>query len=269
MLNLAQLRRTWPVLLLVLLMTAAMALAATDATPPDKGGKEPDEKRTTLGDLIRAGGIVGHTIIFLSFVGLALVIDSFMRIQAKKLVPPLLAEQLTQMARQGKYAELQNLCHSIDCMLSRIVTSTFAQGRMSWAAAREVMQEQGTMEVTRLYHRVGYIGFIASVAPMLGLLGTVTGMIKSFNVLGTAKGAARAEDLAIGVAEALVTTLEGLIVAVPLMFAHTYLKDRVTRIGQEAASVCDRLMRAMTEGQPARPQPQAAAQEAPQESQEP
>jgi biopolymer transport protein ExbB len=242
-----------------LLTTASFAATADSGASPDKAEKGSGDKRVSVADFILAGGIVGHVIIVLSFVGLALVIDTAIYVQVRKLVPPRLTEELVNLAGQGRFAEISNLCRSLDCMLARIVDHTFSQGRMSWAAAREVMQEQGTKEVTRLHQRVGYIGFIASVAPMLGLLGTVTGMIRSFNVLGTARGAAKPEDLAVGVAEALVTTCEGLIVALPLMFFYSYFKDRVTRVGQEAAGACDRLMRTMTEAHAALSRAQPAA----------
>jgi len=273
MLNRTPIQPMWPALLAALLLAAAVALAASEGTgpadagspksaegstkpPPDNAGA-PTVKRTSLREFIEAGSYVGYVIIWLSFAGLALVIDSFLRIQSKRLIPPRLAQELVQLARQGRFDEIQNLAGAFDCMLARIINHTFSQGRMSLTAAREVMQEQGTREVTRLYQRVGYIGFIAAVAPMLGLLGTVTGMIGSFNVLGAAKGAARPDELAVGVSEALVTTCMGLVVAIPLMFFHNYFRDRVTRIGQDAAGVCDRLMRHMTEGQFARERAQA------------
>lgn len=256
------------VVTVVLAVTAAGLAATDDPGPPDKGGegaaaKDTGTTRTSLGKFIRAGGIVGYTIIALSSVGLALVVDTFLHVRPQRLVPEAMTEQVVHLARQGKLNDMMYLCKSVDCLLGRIVSQTFSQGRMSWAVARDVMQELGTREVTRLYQRVGYIGFIASVAPMLGLLGTVTGMIDSFGVLGTAKGAADADELATGVSEALVTTCMGLIVALPLMFFHSYFRDRVTQIGQEAASVCDRLIRAMTEWQLSQGQPSGGEEEAP------
>jgi len=236
--------------------------AGETAAPGAAGAAAPGEERVSLGQFIRAGGVVGYVILFLSFAGFALVIDSFIHLKPAKLVPPMLVEQLVQMGRQGRFQDVRNLCLSVDCLLARVIENTFAQGRMSLADAREVIEEQGTREITRLHQWVGYIGFIAAVAPMLGLLGTVTGMIDSFNVLGTAKGAAPPEDLARGVAEALVTTCMGLIVALPLMFFHAYFRDRVTRIGQEAAGACDRLMRALADSQRLRAGPAPEAPEA-------
>ena len=218
----------------------AAAVDAGNAAPSDK----PPNVKSLL-DFIAAGKTVGAAIIVLSFVGVALIIDSFLRVTSKKLVPPLLVRQVTSLAREARIGEIVHLSRQSDSVLGRILSKVLSQRPLSLASARESLQEEGSKEITSLQHRVGYIGFIATVAPMLGLLGTVTGMIYSFNVLGTSEGNPRPAELAVGVAEALVTTCEGLIVAVPLMFFHLYFTGRATRIGQEAAAVCDGVMRGL------------------------
>jgi len=228
----------------VLVAVAPCALAAAvDALNAAPSDKPPNVK--SLLDFIAAGKTVGAAIIVLSFVGVALIIDSFLRVTSKKLVPPLLVRQVTSLAREARIGEIVHLSRQSDSVLGRILSKVLSQRPLSLASARESLQEEGSKEITSLQHRVGYIGFIATVAPMLGLLGTVTGMIYSFNVLGTSEGNPRPAELAVGVAEALVTTCEGLIVAVPLMFFHLYFTGRVTRIGQEAAAVCDGVMRGL------------------------
>jgi biopolymer transport protein ExbB len=226
---------------------AAVPCALAAAAEP--GGTAPPADNSlqtkSLVDFIKAGKTVGHTIIFLSFVGMALVIDCFMRITARRLVPPMLARQVVSMAREARIAEIVRVSRESDSLLGRILGKVLSQRPLSLASAREALQEEGSKEITRLQHRVGYIGFIATIAPMLGLLGTVTGMIYSFNILGTSQEYPKPDQLAIGVAEALVTTCEGLIVAIPLMFFHLHFRGRVTYIGQEAADVCDSVMRGL------------------------
>ena len=232
----------------LLCLVAAAVLAAGScalAAAADAGTADKPPQTKSLIDFIKAGKTVGHTIILLSFVGIALVIDSALRVTSGKLVPPLLVRQAVSLAREARLGEIVRLSRASDSILGHILGKVLAQRPLSLASAREALQEEGSKEVTRLQHRVGYIGFIAVVAPMLGLLGTVTGMIYSFNVLGTSQGTPQADELAVGVAEALVTTCEGLIVAIPLMFFHLYFRGRVTRIGQEAAGVCDSVMRGL------------------------
>jgi biopolymer transport protein ExbB len=227
----------------LLFFCIAGSLAAAQA--PAEPTAAPAAQRQSLFDFIKAGGWVGYVIILLSVGSVALTIDGFLRVRPDKLIPPELIAQLEQLSRQGKFNELLLITRGNTSMLGRIVGAGMSRGDMGLPAIREGLQENGTKEITRLHHRIGYIGLASTMAPMLGLLGTVTGMIGSFNVLGMSKGAARPDELASGIAEALVTTCMGLIVALPLAFCHTYLRDQVTRTGQELSGVCERLLRSM------------------------
>lgn len=226
---------------------AALVVSAASQTPASAAAlaqRASSDARTLL-EVIQAGGIIGYAIIFLSMVGLALVIDAFMRVRDDRLVPPILLEKTTNQARSGQFKKMLSTSQEDDSLLGRILSRALPEGAFGLEALREAVQQEGEKQVTRLRQRVGYIGLIASVAPVLGLLGTVIGMIRSFQVLGESRGAARPDQLAVGISEALITTCMGLILAVPMLFFHTYFRDRVTRIGQEAASACDRILRLM------------------------
>lgn len=206
---------------------------------------EPAAQRSLL-DLVRAGGPVGYAIILLSLCGVALVVDAFMRLKESLLVPQSLADQIHDLAGKGRFDEVLSLCKTHDSMLARVIAGGLTDGKLGIDAVREGLEQAGTREVTKLRHRNGYIGLIASVAPMLGLLGTVTGMIASFRLLGEAQGSARPDELALGISQALVTTCMGLIIALPLMFFYAYFRDRITRIGQDAAAVGEKMLRIMS-----------------------
>ncbi len=217
---------------------ALAAGAAAPSLPEAPGGK-------SLLTFINAGGVIGYVIIAFSFAGLALAIDGFLRLRNDRLMPEAMIEQSMALTQRGKFGELRTLCKTNDSLLARIVGSALDDGNWGVDAVREAMQQHGTREITRLHQRIGWIGLIGMIAPMLGLLGTVTGMINSFQVLGDAKGTARPDELAVGISEALVTTTMGLIVAVPMMFLFSFLRDRVTRVGQDAGGVCERIVRVM------------------------
>jgi biopolymer transport protein ExbB len=206
---------------------------------------EPAPSRSLL-DLVYAGGPIGYAIILLSLCGMALVVDAFMRLKEPLLVPQNLAEQVHDLAGKGRFEEILSLCKTHDSMLARVIAGGLADGKLGIDAVREGLEQAGTREVTQLRQRNGYIGLIASVAPLLGLLGTVTGMITSFRILGEAQGSARPDELALGISTALVTTCMGLIVAVPLMFFFAYFRNRITRIGQDAAAVGEKMLRIMS-----------------------
>lgn len=225
------------VLLIVMLSTCTVMYADT---PTTESSTEVTQK--SLLDFITAGGWVGAAILLLSLLGVALVIENFLHVRDEILIPAGMVDEWENLLRKGQVSQLLSLCKTNTSMISRIVGQGFSQAPLGLPAIRQTMQEQGAKELTKLNQRVGYIGFIASIAPMLGLLGTVTGMINSFDILGTSKGAARPDELAVGIAEALVTTCEGLVVAVPLMFFHNYFRNRLTRINQEVSGACERLL---------------------------
>ena len=230
----------------IILATSALTIASSTFAQSNPADPANDIQQTNLLSFITAGGPVGYFILLLSVAGVALAIDSFLRLKSDRLMPPSLTEEFETLSRQGKFAELLSLAKTNDSMLAKIVATAVARGNLGLDAISETFQDAGKKEITILQQRVGYIGFLAAIAPMLGLLGTVTGMIDAFNVLGSAKGAARPDQLAVGISQAMVTTCMGLILALPFMLIFAILRDKVTRLGLEASGICERLMRSMT-----------------------
>lgn len=200
----------------------------------------------SLLDMVRAAGWVGVLLVLLSFAGVALAINVFLALRHERLLPTPLRAQCLELAQRGRFMELLSITKAQDNLLARTVSAGLGEGRLGVEAVREGMAQQGEAEIMLLHQRVGYLALIAAVAPLLGLLGTVTGMIASFNVLGQSKSAPRPEQLASGIAEALITTCMGLLLAVPMLMLNAYLRNRVTRVGQELAATCEKLLRLMS-----------------------
>ncbi len=230
----------------LVVLSLAPAIAAQTGAAADSAAAPTHNVSRSMLDFIRAGGPVGYVIILLSVGVLALVIDTFLRTRRDRLIPPALADELDRLARQGRFGDVLATAKTSDSTLGRIVAAGVARGEQGLPAIREGLQEAGTREMTRLFQQIGYIGLATTIAPMLGLLGTVTGMTRSFNVMGMTKGAARPDELAVGIAEALVTTVMGLALALPLACLHSWFRDRVTKAGQETSAICERLLRSMT-----------------------
>ena len=256
--RLAALSAAWLLLAIALAAAPCAAAAAAEETGDAPSGDAPLQAKSLV-DFIKAGKTFGYAILFLSFVGMALVIDCLMRITRNALVPPSLARQVVSLARQARIAELVRVSRESDSLLGRILGRVMSQRPLSLASARESLREECSKETARLQHRIEYIGLLATIAPILGLLGTAVGAIGSLDALGAPEQDPRAAGLAAGISESLVTTCEGLIVAIPLMFFQLHFRIRVTRIGQDAAGVCDSVMRSMaavvqarTTGRPAR-----------------
>jgi len=228
----------WAVIILAIFAVTVHVQAAE--------GDEQTQVRKSAWDFVRSAGWVGYAIIALSIVAGALVVDSFLRLKVEKLLPPGPVAEAEELCRKGRFSQVMSICKTHDSLICRVIAGGLSQGSLGLAAVREAMQDRGVKELTRLNQRVGYLGFIATIALMLGLLGTVTGMISSFNILGSSKGTARPDELAIGIAEALVNTAGGLVLALPLMFLHSYFRDRVARLGQDVSGICERLLRIMS-----------------------
>jgi biopolymer transport protein ExbB len=255
----------WLLLAIVIGGGLCAPAAAADAGGAATPGDAPPQTKSLV-DFIKAGKTFGYAILFLSFVGMALVIDCFMRITRSALVPPSLARQVVSLARQAQIAELVRVSRESDSLLGRILGRVMSQRPLSLASARESLREECSKETARLQHRIEYIGLLATIAPILGLRGTAVGALGSLDALGAPEQDPRPAELAAGISEALVTTCEGLIVAIPLLFFQLHFRGRVTRIGQDAAGVCDSVMRSMaavvqarTTGRPARHDLETAA----------
>ncbi len=248
---------------LLLVVPASVALAQAAAPAAD----EPAMQTKSLFDYVTGGGLVGYVIIALSVAAVALVIDLLLRLKHERLFPDSLVRHGMELAEQGRAGELLSMSKASDTMFGRIIGGGLERGRYGIEAVRQEVQQIGENEIRKLRNRVGHVAVIATAAPMLGLLGTVIGMVQSFSVLGESKNAARPDELAAGISLALITTCQGLVVAIPLIFVHMYLRDRVTAVSQEAGHVAEKLLALLATANANRQRAQAHQQQQPQPQQ--
>ena len=159
-------------------------------------------------------------------------------------MPADLIDRLEEHLEEKKYEKAQQACENDDSLVARIIASGLSQvGAMfGFFDMQNAMMETSEREVGKLYRKLDYLSFIAVTAPMLGLLGTVTGMIRSFNIIAQTEGTAKPSQLAGGISEALVTTAEGLIVAIPMMFFVSFFRNRIDGFVTETEGIVERLM---------------------------
>jgi len=203
---------------------------------------EDEVRGMTLWDNIKAGGLTEIIIILLSVVGLSLTIEHAVSIRREKLVPPYVLNELEQLFDEEEYEEAMDLCDQEDCFLCRVVGAGLARIGGGYERMAEAIQEVGEEEATTLHQKISYLSLIATIAPMLGLLGTVIGMIEAFNKIAAMAGAANPADLAHGISKALITTASGLIVAIPVMCAYMFFRNRVIKVVQEVGAITGELM---------------------------
>jgi len=160
------------------------------------------------------------------------------------MLPEELTEELGEHIEKKRYDKAREVCAEDGSFLAQVVGAGLNQvGAMfGFFDMQNAMQEVSEREISKLYRKLEYLSFIASTTPMLGLLGTVTGMIASFNTIAASGGAANPSDLAGGISMALVTTCMGLIVAIPTMFFVAFFRKRIDSYVAESETVVEKLM---------------------------
>lgn len=180
-------------------------------------------------ELIKAGGWVMLPILLCSIVALAIIVERFWSLQRKRTAPRNLVNQIWQWARDGQLdaKRIQELRRNSP--LGRILAAGLVNRRHEREVMKESVEEVGRHVAHELERFLNTLGTIASISPLLGLLGTVLGMIKVFTVI-TTQGVGDASILASGIAEALITTAAGLMVAIPTLLFYRYFRGRVDEL---------------------------------------
>ncbi len=177
-------------------------------------------------DYLARGGPVMAVIFLASIVALTLIIERFLSLRKEKVFPPKLMDELEHLAEKKKVSEMLALCRASDNSLARVVGGGLRALEESPAEAKEAFEMAGRKELGFLEKNLDYIGILAAVGPLLGLLGTVTGMIQTFGVIRVI-GVGDPLKLSGGIAEALLNTAAGLLVGIPALIFHRYFLHRV------------------------------------------
>ncbi|MBM4081530.1 MAG: MotA/TolQ/ExbB proton channel family protein [Planctomycetes bacterium] len=236
----------------------AKAEAKAKGPAPDEKAAAAELPRDTLIQYIKYGGAIGYVIMLLSVVGLTLLCKQLASIRLAVLAPPAVREQLNALLDQRKIKDALEYCNANDSMLTRVVAAGINELRSGHDAAEKAMIEVGEEESLRLHQAVGYLSLIGAIAPMLGLLGTVQGMIGAFSDIAHSAGLAKPADLAYNIQKALVTTFQGLVVAIPVLCAFAIMRNRVTRIALEVGVIASDMMARFKGLRLAVPSPQPA-----------
>jgi len=229
--------------------------------PADAAGvASRSRERNTVLELIKAGGWVMWPIMLASIIAMAIVVERFWTLQSKRIAPDNLVAQVWQWLRGGHLDEARLQALRAGSPLGRILAAGLVNRRHERAIIRESIEETGRLVVFELERYLNTLGTIAAVSPLLGLLGTVFGMIQMFGALKTA-GAGDPAELAGGIGQALITTAAGLLVAIPALYFYRYFRGRVEALvitmEQEALKLVE-VLHGEREQDDAPPAPRAA-----------
>ena len=185
-----------------------------------------------------------YSLVFLSlsFTLVALFVMNLLTARRENVVPVALVEGFEGHLNEKRYQEAYEMAKNDDSFLGQVLSAGLAKLSAGYDQAIEAMQEVGEEENMKLEHRLSYMALIGSISPMVGLLGTVQGMIASFSVIANATGAPKPSELAVGISTALFTTLVGLFIAIPAIAAYNILRNRVARLVLEVGILSEGLM---------------------------
>ena len=233
------------------LLTPDVAVAQGEDDIGGLGGDLADGEEGTSGSgtnllvyIAKACGFVfGPVFLLLSFILVALLVMCFLQIRKNVLLPAELSEQFEQHLEAKEYQPAFELAKNDESYLGHVLSAGMGKLQQGYPAALEAMEEAQGEEQMKLEHKISYVSLIGALAPMLGLLGTVTGMVSSFKKIADNPGVApKPDQLAGGISTALVTTLIGLWIAIPAVLFFQMFRNWLEEINADASDETSRLM---------------------------
>lgn len=210
--------------------------------------KSPAEEEAAAGEsllgwMFKSLGI-SYSVVFLglSFTLVALFVMNLLAARRDNMLPAAFIAKFEEHLDAKQYQEAYELAKADESFLAQVLSAGLAKLSRGFEQAVEAMQEAGEEENMKMEHRLSYMALIGTISPMVGLLGTVQGMIASFQVIATSTTAPKPSELAAGISTALFTTLVGLFIAIPAIAAYNIIRNRMARLVLEIGIVSEDLM---------------------------
>jgi len=226
------------------------SVLAQEATVESAATVASREGTLTLLQLIKAGGLTMFPLALFSIAVVALVIRNFITLKESKLLPAASVVQLQNSLSALEIDEAIRHCRAHPSMLTATIEAGLERipgDTIQIENVKEAIEEAGTEQMLSLMRPINYLSIIGSVSPMLGLLGTVSGMIKAFQAISFG-GMGKPEVLAGHIGEALVTTATGLIIAIPAMLFYFYFKNNFLKSMASMGRITGRMIDSLTAG---------------------
>ena len=221
---------------------AAPAVGDAPDAPAGNDDDAPKEAVSALGWLIEALGIYLIVFLLISVALVSLMIMNFLAVRRSVVCPPDLIDAFQAHLDEKQYQEAYELAKADESFLGNVLSAGLSKVSTSYKHAVAAMQDIGAEENMKLDHRASYLALIGTLAPMIGLLGTVDGMIRSFYTIATAGTSPDANKLAEGISTALLTTLVGLLIAIPAIAAYNIFKNMIQKLVLDVGITSDNLM---------------------------
>ncbi|MEN7972415.1 MAG: MotA/TolQ/ExbB proton channel family protein [Verrucomicrobiota bacterium] len=214
------------------------------------GGEAAAEQlqKTTLMQMIKQGGWAMYPLGLFSVIMVYFIVQNALSLRERVLLRPDMMPDFIRLMKDRKVLDAHALCKENETLFTYVFAAGLERcstsGDIDFGKVKEAIEEASTEEVTRYMKAVDYLSIIGATAPMLGLLGTVSGMIKAFQTIGS-KGMGKPQELAGNIGEALVTTATGLIIAIPAMLTYFYFRNNFIKstatLGRNIGALLDTL----------------------------
>jgi biopolymer transport protein ExbB len=224
------------------LSSTSVAMAQDEEAGEEAAADAPQEQSYLMWFFGALGIKYVIAFLFLSFTFVAVLVMNLLSARRDAVCPRHLIDAFEANVNEKKFQEAFDLAKSDDSMLGQMLAAGMTKLQSGYDKAVDAMAQVGEDENMKLEHRLAYISLIASISPMVGLLGTVDGMVASFQVIAMAGTTPKASDLAEGISMALITTLVGLVLAIPAIIAFNLLKNRQARLTMEVGQAASNLM---------------------------
>lgn len=252
-------------LVLIALILLGAGVGTSQARPvelaeePVAAAARPPESEPFLRWMARASGLIGVVILLMSFYLIALASWMAFEYRAVVAMPPALIGEVNELLADKQFAEAYQRLNLNASFFARTLAAGVRRLPSGLPSAQRAMEMTNEDETMRREHRTSYLATVGTLGPMIGLLGTVYGMIRSFQVMATSGTSPQAGQLAEGISTALFATLEGISISVPAIALYALFRNRIARMSLEVAILSETMLEQFAPGIRT-PHPLASAQ---------
>jgi biopolymer transport protein ExbB len=232
--------------------TAAETPTEEPSAPAAAEREQAAEEQPSLLDILKLGGWMMYILYAISIITIALIAFYFLSLSPSNVLPAPFVAKVRNMLEKKRYSEAQMYCEQHKSAVSSIVRAGLENATKKRVFLIEAMNSEGARQASRLWQQISYLADISVIAPMCGLLGTVTGMLWTFRKLSYATGLQVAHinpaDLAGGIFQAMITTAAGLVIGIVATAFYSVFRGTVQRLVVTLEETSDRVADLIAQG---------------------
>ncbi len=202
----------------------------------------------SLMTMIHQGGTILWVIMALGFIGILMGVYFFLTVTPKREVPSVFFKRAMGQVSNGDIRGAYQMCEGRDELLVNVIRAGLKMGGHDRYVIQDAMESEGERGATALWQKISWLNNIGTIAPLMGLLGTVWGMIQAFSAIATDSAQVKGMTMAWSVSQAMITTAAGLLLAIPALLMYYYLRGRVVKIIAEVEAHSSELVELLTRG---------------------